>query len=188
MDFKDNIKNYNVYNEQEESDKELILYVIDNFNNSLKRENKIAHFTSSAFVLNEKRNKVLMVYHNIYNSWSWIGGHCDGDGDFKRVAFKELEEETGVKNAKLINEDIFSLDVLPVKAHLKNNKFVSSHLHLSIAYLIETNENEHLRIKEDENSAIKWIEIDRLLEYTKSEPHMQVVYKKFIEKIDYMHK
>ena len=25
------------------------------------------------------RTKVLMCYHNIYDSWSWLGGHADGD-------------------------------------------------------------------------------------------------------------
>lgn len=22
-----------------------------------------------------------MAYHNIYRSWSWVGGHADGDAD-----------------------------------------------------------------------------------------------------------
>ena len=29
--------------------------------------------TASAWVVNPGRTKVLMVYHNIYKSWSWLG-------------------------------------------------------------------------------------------------------------------
>ena len=35
-------------------------------------------------------------WHNIYQSWSWIGGHADGVADLRAVALRELEEETGV--------------------------------------------------------------------------------------------
>ena len=43
-----------------------------------------------------------MIYHNIYKSWSWTGGHADGDSDLLNVAIRELKEETGVKNLKLL--------------------------------------------------------------------------------------
>ncbi|WP_055069807.1 NUDIX hydrolase [Clostridium massiliamazoniense] len=186
MNLKNIILNYKPFNEQEEADKNLILEALDKFSDLLSRENNIAHFTSSTFVVNKNRDKVLMVYHNIYDSWSWIGGHCDGDGDFKRVAIKELEEETGVKDIEFVNEEIFALDVLPVKSHIKRGKFISSHLHLSVAYVVEASEKEDLRVKLDENSAVKWIDINKLLNFTEKEPHMQVVYSKLIKKLNNM--
>ena len=45
--------------------------------------------TASAWVVNKDRSKVLMVYHNIYNSWSWLGGHADGETDLLAVAIRE---------------------------------------------------------------------------------------------------
>ena len=30
-----------------------------------------------------------MVFHNTYGSWSWIGGHADGERDLERVALRE---------------------------------------------------------------------------------------------------
>lgn len=36
----------------------------------------IAHFTASAFVLNESHDKILGIYHKIYQSWGWVGGHA----------------------------------------------------------------------------------------------------------------
>ena len=72
------IENYPQFNEQEEKDKALILGWISNNENAFSRENTVAHITTSAWVVNKDRSKVLMVYHNIYNSWSWLGGHADG--------------------------------------------------------------------------------------------------------------
>ena len=72
------IENYPPFNEQEEKDKALILGWIRNNENAYSRENTVAHITASAWVVNKDRSKVLMVYHNIYNSWSWLGGHADG--------------------------------------------------------------------------------------------------------------
>lgn len=176
------IKEYKPFNEQESKDKDIILKSADIFDDILTRNNEIAHLTSSTFVVNKNRDKVLMVHHNIYNTWSWMGGHNDGDSDFFNVAMKELEEETGVKNAIIIGDGIFSLDVLDVKSHMKNGKYVAPHLHLSIAYLMEVDEDESLSIKEDENSGVMWIPINKLDEYVINEPHMLKLYNKFIEK------
>ena len=80
------IEQYQPYNEQEEMDKPLILEWIKNNDNAFLRENAVAHMTASAWVVNADRSKVLMVYHNIYNSWSWLGGHADGETDLLSVA------------------------------------------------------------------------------------------------------
>lgn len=182
MNWIDSIKKYNPYNEQEKKDKEIILQCIDTFNNILTRDNEIAHITSSAFVVNKTKDKVLMVYHNIYNSWSWTGGHADGEEDLLAVAIREVSEETGVKNIQPVISDIFSLDILTVIGHIKRGKYVAPHLHLSIAYLVEVDENQKLVVKEDENSGVKWIPIEEVNTYS-NEPHMQKVYQKLIDKI-----
>jgi 8-oxo-dGTP pyrophosphatase MutT (NUDIX family) len=185
MNWVDSIKSYTPYNEQEKKDKDGILYCIDKFEDVLTRKNEIAHITSSAFVLNKKRDKVLMVHHNIYNSWSWTGGHADGEDDLLAVAVKEVKEETGVKNIHHVSSDIFSLDILTVLGHVKRGKYVSPHLHLSVAYLLEGDEKEQLVVKEDENSGVKWVPIDKVNVYS-NEPHMQKVYEKLVCKVKEM--
>jgi 8-oxo-dGTP pyrophosphatase MutT (NUDIX family) len=176
------IRNYKPYNKQEEKDKERILWCIENFQDPLSRDNGIAHFTSSCFILNKSHDKVIMIHHNIYNSWAWTGGHADGNEDLLAVAVKEAEEETGVKNVKPITADIFALDVMPVFSHIRRGEYVSAHLHLNASYILETDEEEELVVKPDENSAVRWIPIDEVLEYS-SEPHMIKVYEKIITKI-----
>ena len=123
------IENYKPFNEQEEKDKPLILDWIRNNENAFTREKTIAHITVSAWVVNKDRSKVLMVYHNIYNSWSWLGGHADGETDLLSVALREVREEAGISNVQPVSEEIFSLEALTVDGHIKKGKYVSSHLH-----------------------------------------------------------
>ena len=122
-----------------------------------------------------------MIHHNIYNSWGWTGGHADGDKDLLKVAIKEAMEETGVKNVYPVTNNICSIEILPVNSHIKKGKYVASHLHLSIAYILEANEEDELFVKEDENSGVKWILINEIDKYV-NEEHMIGVYNKLINK------
>ena len=67
MDWIKDIENYEPYNEQEIKDKDLILKCIKLHDDILTRENTIAHITSSGYIVNKSRTKVLMIYHKIYN-------------------------------------------------------------------------------------------------------------------------
>lgn len=176
------IESYVPYNEQEVNDKETILKCIDTFEDVLTRENKMCHLTASNWIVNKEKTKVLMIYHNIYKSWAWTGGHADGDSDLLHVALKEAEEETGLKNLKVLSDGIFGIQIVSVDSHIKRGKFVPTHLHLDCCFLLEADENETLKIKEDENSGVKWIDIDKALEVT-NEEKMKPIYKKLNERI-----
>lgn len=182
MGWIEDIKKYVPYNEQEEEDKKSALLSIEQFNNLLTRENPLIHVTSSGYIVNRERTKVLMVHHNIYKTWSWTGGHADGDDDLLYVAIKEGKEETGLNNLKAITNEILSLDVIEVLGHYKRGKYVSAHLHLNLCYLLEGDEKEPLIIKEDENSGVRWLPINELSKYC-NEPNMVKLYNKFNEKI-----
>ena len=117
------IENYPPFNEQEEKDKALILGWIRNNENAFSRENTVAHITASAWVVNKDRSKVLMVYHNIYNSWSWLGGHADEETDLLSVAIREVKEEAGISNVRPVSEEIFSLESLTVDGHVKKGNY-----------------------------------------------------------------
>ena len=181
--LKENIENFMPYNEQEEVEKKIMLDYIRDFNDTLTRQNEYGHFTSSAFVLNKERTKMLMIYHKIYNSWAWVGGHSDGDSDLLYVAMKEAKEETGIKNVTPISNDIYSLEIINVNGHEKRGKYVGSHVHLNVTYLLEADENEEIHIKEDENSGVKWVPIDEVLNVTSEIWVRDRVYTKIIEKM-----
>lgn len=183
MELKEQIQKYIPYNEQEENDKKIILDYMNKFNNLLTRENEVAHFTASSWTVNKERTKVLMIYHKIYNSWSWTGGHADGDTNLLYTAVRELKEETGIEKVNILKNDIFSLETICVNGHIKRGKYVSSHLHLNLTYLLEVDENEELKIKEDENSGVKWINIEDIDKYVTEQWMIDNVYSKLKDKV-----
>lgn len=182
MHLMDDIRNYFPGCEQEERDQQQMLRFMQENPDCLVRDNLTAHFTASVWVVNPARTKVLMAYHNIYDSWAWIGGHADGEEDLRAVAMRELQEETGVKHARLVSEDIFSLETLTVDGHVKRGQWVPSHLHFNLTFLAEADEDEALVVCEDENQAVKWFTpADALAAST--EPWMvQHVYRKLVER------
>ncbi|AWW26274.1 NUDIX hydrolase [Acetobacterium sp. KB-1] len=181
MDYLSAITAFKPGSAQEQADQKTMITFIKKNPNVLLRENKIAHLTSSALIFNPAQDKLLMIYHNIYKSWSWTGGHADGEPDLLQVAIREAKEETGLKQVTAVADKIVSLDILPVFGHLKNEQPVSAHLHLSVAYLLSAYEDEPLAIKPDENSGVRWIAIDELSSHV-SEPHMLVVYNKILNR------
>ncbi len=182
MNLREQIEHFEPFNEQERVDKEMMLEYMNTFEDVLTRENRMCHFTASSWIVNKERTKVLMIYHNIYQSWAWTGGHSDGDEDLLHVALKEAQEESGLKNLKVLSDGIYSLEIVTVDCHIKRGKFVPSHLHLDCSYLLEADENEPLKIKEDENSGVKWIDIDKTIEIT-NEPKMVPIYQKLNDKL-----
>lgn len=182
MNYKEAIIAYEPINEQEEAEKRVILQYINEYpDNILLRENEFAHMTSSGFIMNKELTKVLMIHHNIYNTWAWTGGHADGDEDLLYVAIKEAKEETGVTSIEPLMEKIASVDILPVWGHVKKGKYVATHMHLSVAYILIADENQTLHINEAENSGVKWIKIEEIEKYS-NEPEIIKVYHKLIEK------
>ena len=183
VQLKKQIEEYEPFNEQEEKDKEEILRQICASKSILTRENKNAHFTVSAWIVNKDRRKVLMAYHNIYQSWAWLGGHADGNADLKHVILKEIEEESGLTDVRFVSEDIFSLEILTVAGHEKKGEYVSSHLHLNVTYLLEADMETPIRIKEDENSQIGWILVDEISKKSTEKWFVDRIYSKLCEKV-----
>lgn len=181
MNYRDEIKSFQAKGLQEEGDLKVVKKILSSMD-VVTRENPLIHLTSSAFVINPEKTKTLMIYHNIYDSWSWTGGHGDGMEDMMEVAVKELKEETGVENYTVLWDKPVALDIITVKNHIRKGEFVSAHLHLNFAYLIEVPEEEGLRIKEDENKDVGWISLARIEDFV-TEEHMLPIYRKIMERM-----
>lgn len=180
------IENYEPYNEQEQRDKELILQSLYREPDIFTRENTLAHMTASAWVVNKQKDKVLMVYHNIYHSWSWLGGHADGETDLLKVAIREVQEESGIQNIIPLSENIFSLESLTVDGHMKKGTYVSSHLHLNVTYLLEADEQEVLAVKPDENSGVAWFTLEEAVAASTEPWFQENIYRKLNQKLQDM--
>lgn len=182
MELVKEIERYQPSNEQEARDKAQMLRFIAENDDCLLRSNEVAHLTASLWTVNPARTKALMVYHNIYHSWSWVGGHADGDPDLRAVALRELREETGVVHGRLVSDEIFSLETLTVDGHVKRGVYVPSHLHLNVTFLAEADEDEALSIKAGENQGVCWFPLADALRAS-TEPWMvEHIYKKLADK------
>lgn len=184
MEIKELIQNYVPFNEQEENDKKQLIKWIDTGLDLYTRENGMAHWTASAWVTDESHSKILMAYHNIYNSWSWLGGHNDGDHDFINVASKEVKEESGVKHLKLLSDELFSLEILTVDGHIKKGVYVPSHLHLNLTYLFEADIHDPVFIKQDENSAVGWFSKEEAIQKSTEPWFQEHIYSKLNQKLE----
>lgn len=178
LDTKSFLESYIPVCEQEKSDLEYMLYMYSKQGDELfYRDSLATHFSSSSWIVNKEHTKVLLNYHNIYKNWGWLGGHNDGDKDFLNVAIKEAKEESGLNNITPVLDNPISIEILPVTYHYKNGKFVSSHTHMNVTYLLEADEKEELKIKPDENSGLKWVLLDDVNLVVKEEA-MKPIYMK----------
>ena len=187
MEIIEQIENYRPYNEQEARDKSVMLDCLNAFADVFTRGNALCHMTASAWVVNESFDRVLMAYHNLYDSWSWLGGHADGEEDLLAVALREVREESGVKNVRPASEDIFSLEVLTVDGHMKRGTYVSSHLHLNVTYLLIADDTDALTVKPDENSGVKWFTPEGAVEASSEKWFREHIYNKLNEKMRQFH-
>lgn len=182
MGLAEDVMAYQPVNEQEHVDRELILGRLAHDPHVADRSS-LAHLTTSAWTVDAAGERVLLCYHNIYDSWSWVGGHADGELDLAAVAARELAEETGVTRARLVDAGaggIASLEVLTVDGHVKRGHYVGSHLHLNVTYLFVADPSLTLRKKPDENSGVRWVALDEVFALS-SEPWMcERVYEKLI--------
>lgn len=183
MNLYEQLQSYPPYNEQEANDCAVMMRMLEREPNVFVRENLTAHFTASSWLINRTRDKVLLVWHNLYRSWSWTGGHADGERELLAVAVREAREETGIKTITPVRPDIFSLEILTVDGHEKRGVYVPSHLHLNVTYLLEADESETLRVKPDENSGVRWFPAEEAPEAS-CEPWMtERIYRKLNEKL-----
>lgn len=176
MTLLETIASYAPENEQEAVDRLVMLSALGRGEKLLTRDNLTMHFTASAWITNPSRTMVLMVYHNLYDSWSWTGGHADGEEDLRAVALREAEEETGAR-VRLVRPEVYSLETLPVNPHMKRGRFVPAHLHLNLTFLLEADENAPLAAKPDENRAVGWFPLNGAVAAC-TEPWMRPVYEK----------
>lgn len=181
------IENYQPKNEQEAIDKKAMLEFARNNDDALFRTNLIAHFSNSAIVLNKTLDKVLFANHLIYKSWGWIGGHNDGNPDFLEVLLEEVTEETGVNKVRPLLHEPVSLDNILVHNHIKRGAYVGDHIHMNLTYLLIADEDEKLVIKADENSGVKWFDLDDVLNHV-TEERMIYIYQKLLSYIKTLNK
>ena len=181
MKLREQLESYNPIDEQEEKDKAQMLEFIGNFDDVLTRKNIFGHFSASAFVVNKARDKMVVVYHNIYDGWIYPGGHADGEEDLLSVAVREVEEETGLK-VNVLDENFYGIQSLPVTGHVKRGSYVSSHTHYDVVYLLEADDSVPLVYREDESQGVKWVSLENAYDDTMVD-FIRPIHKKLVKRL-----
>ena len=70
MELIEALEEYQPWNEQEERDRAELLRRLKSGEELYSRENLSAHLTASAWVVSPDRQRVLLAYHNLYDSWA----------------------------------------------------------------------------------------------------------------------
>lgn len=156
MDLITELERFRPWNEQEERDLAELLRRLRSGEELYSRENLSAHLTASAWVTSPDRRQVLLAYHNLYDSWAWLGGHADGERDLLAVALRETREESGLEAVRPVSERVYSVEILTVDGHEKRGVYVPSHLHLNVTYLLEGDPASPVRCRPEENSRVGW--------------------------------
>ncbi len=114
------------------------------------------HLTGSALVLDDDRERALLMLHAKLGLWLQPGGHADGEGHLGTVALTEATEETGIGDLVLagpaVDCDIHRIPQRPGEPE---------HVHLDLRYVVfapagATPEGNH------ESDALRWVTFGEL--------------------------
>lgn len=148
------LDNYIALDPTEKENVKKVFLFLKNNKNCFSRSNLIGHITAGGLVVDMKGN-VLLNHHKKTGMWFQFGGHSDGDSDSLNVALREIKEEAGLKNLKLISNKIFDVDKQRIGENIKKNE--PAHFHYDINFLFLSNES-NFKIS-DESTEIKWVTI-----------------------------
>jgi len=130
-----------------------IFSFVEQYSKCFERSLTIGHITASCWLINHDNTKALLTHHKKLNIWVQLGGHCDGDSDVLRVAIKEAQEESGIKNIQAVSPEIFDIDV-----HLiPENKKEAAHYHYDIRFLLQAIDDEQISIS-NESHDLLWVD------------------------------
>ena len=183
MELLQQILSFRPWNEQEARDRDEMVRRIRGGEELYTRDNPAAHFTASAWVVSPDRRQVLLAFHNLYRSWAWLGGHADGERDLLAVAMREVREESGLASVSPVTPELYSLEILTVDGHEKRGRYVSSHLHLNVTYLLEADPSQSIRPKADENSSVGWFTPEGAVEASSEPWFRERIHAKLNEKL-----
>jgi 8-oxo-dGTP pyrophosphatase MutT (NUDIX family) len=155
VSLRESVTRHACSDEKEKRDKAAILSLLEREARAFAREEyEPGHITGSAFVLDAKEERILLVHHAKLDRWLQPGGHAEpGEGDGLATALREATEETGI--AGLLPHPTapqpFDLDV----HRIPERKGQPAHDHHDVRYVFVAPQGAAAKLS-SESKAIEW--------------------------------
>ena len=131
------------------------LTFLDSSPQVFERSHPSGHFTGSAWLVDARGHRVLLTHHRKLDRWLQLGGHADGDTNLARVALREAEEESGLRDL-IVEPAIFDLDrhLIPARGN------EPAHWHYDVRYVVRATGDETFAVNH-ESHALAWRDIEQ---------------------------
>lgn len=123
---------------------------------ALYRSCLAGHLTGSALVIDDDRERTLLMLHAKLGLWLQPGGHADGEGHLATVALTEATEETGIQGLTVLGPAV-DCDI----HQIPERKGEPAHLHLDTRFVVLAPPAAVVR-GNHESHALRWVTLDEL--------------------------
>lgn len=134
-----------------EADRSRILELLDSRDDVALRSARPGHLTGSAFVVDDDRERFVLLFHHKLRRWLQPGGHADGEMNLAAVAWREATEETGI-DGLLIDPRPVDLDI-----HRVAPPHEDAHLHLDVRFVVVAPPGAEL-VRNHESDDLRWVD------------------------------
>lgn len=125
---------------------------------ALLRTCEAGHFTGSALVVDDARERFVLLLHAKAGRWLQPGGHADGQGDLGAVALREAIEETGIGDLRVVRPAV-DLDI-----HEFRPRAGPPHTHLDVRSVVLAPAGARLA-GNHESEALRWVTLAEMDDY-----------------------
>lgn len=158
-----------------DTNKELTLLFLGASDDFWSKNNLTGQLTASCWVIDQSRTKALLTHHLKLNDWFQLGGHIEAsDKTILEACIRELKEESGLTQFKLLSSKIFDIDVHKIPL---SKKGIPEHFHFDLRFLFEANENEEIKFDISESNEVAWKSFEEIGKLTSNPSIIRMIEK-----------
>ncbi|WP_262029836.1 NUDIX hydrolase [Microvirga sp. Mcv34] len=123
------------------------------------------HVTTSAFILDQRSRRVLLIHHRSLGRWLQPGGHYEPPDDLMGSALREAVEETGMHDLVIDpwhRETGLPVDIDSHRIPARPDRDEPEHWHHDIRYVVKASEQNALRPDLREVHGAAWRDLQEL--------------------------